>query len=513
VAPPYERPSLPILPETWEIVRQFLSPSTYTTVAEGGAALLSDIATGRMTPMAFGTELTQRGGGLQNGYDPLADIDALLAWTRERQAQMPVTTRDVADASRKYVAEPYGGAFLQQIPGYDVAQQAFGLAPRTMPMHPLSWVLGPAVGTPLAFLSSPNVGREYQEAQQFTRSQPPLVHGATNFLFDPLGLPANIAVGMMAPQTKLAQVGLGAYNAANSADLLANVASSDIGELAAMGLAGAGLKGAMAMPDALKWFGDVFQPQAQRFLADETGAIRLPGGRGARVREVIEREGLDELDDYAPGDVWERVVWGGVPRRIETNPLSALGRDDYEGVYGVHVTSDPDYWIARLEEDYDRSPDDARVLRVRLAPGDALVDDWQYITDPETGIRASSAVLLTPRRYLRAGQDFVEGQGQFADELAARQQAVDLWEATARILQAELPTRVQSFLAGPRSFDDALAVERAFTDAGQALVQNDDWSVLGQAATRGASDTEWQEMYRNIIIKRLYDYVAGRMQP
>lgn len=116
-------------------------------------------------------------------------------------------------------------------------------------------------------------------------------------------------------------------------------------------------------------------------------------------------------DNYQPieGERIERVVWGiKKGNDIKTHDLGTLGlRGCGMGVYGIHVTSDPEYWIDRMYQDYGREKKLARVIEIICINGDMYVEDEQYVTDPETGEKASSFILLTRRNVLKYGQDWV----------------------------------------------------------------------------------------------------------
>jgi hypothetical protein len=115
-------------------------------------------------------------------------------------------------------------------------------------------------------------------------------------------------------------------------------------------------------------------------------------------------------EDYQPreGEAIERVVWGVKKGDdIKTYDLSGCGCEGYNrGVYGIHVTSDPEYWIRRLAADYGHDPRKARIIYIFTAKGDMYVEDPQYVTDPDTGYKSSSFVLLTKRKVLKYGTDW-----------------------------------------------------------------------------------------------------------
>lgn len=102
----------------------------------------------------------------------------------------------------------------------------------------------------------------------------------------------------------------------------------------------------------------------------------------------------------------QRVVFGPVGATIETNATDAVGLPTSDGVYAVHV-GDADYWTDRLAKDYDRDARDAHTVEIKVGPNDVLVNDVQYLTDPETGDKADSGILLTTRKTLQRGVDFI----------------------------------------------------------------------------------------------------------
>jgi len=116
-------------------------------------------------------------------------------------------------------------------------------------------------------------------------------------------------------------------------------------------------------------------------------------------------------DDYQPssGERLERVVWGiKKGQDISTYKLSNVGlKGDGRGVHGIHISGDTDYWIDRLEQDYGRNKDEAQIIEIVANDGDMLVEDPQYSTDPDTGDKASSFILLTKRKILKYGRDWV----------------------------------------------------------------------------------------------------------
>lgn len=124
-------------------------------------------------------------------------------------------------------------------------------------------------------------------------------------------------------------------------------------------------------------------------------------------------EGSGELRAM-PGDIESRVVWNVkrgqslVPNDLSTIGVSGTSPD----VRGIHV-GEPDYWRQRLQKDYGRQG--GKTINIRLAEGDRLIEDPQYVTDPDTGEKADSAVLLTGRKTLEYGKDWVFDGEEFTE--------------------------------------------------------------------------------------------------
>lgn len=150
------------------------------------------------------------------------------------------------------------------------------------------------------------------------------------------------------------------------------------------------------------------------------------------IHDYLDAAGLDfeEVDD---GHIFERVVWSSkYPTRVETNSLESLDMPpSNEGIYGVHASGDPVYWVWRLERDYMNDPNEAWIISIDGRAGEAwvedpqqqqgpsgggsgpsdfddeeeAVDEWENLY-PEDAFDDSSVVLITRRRHLREGRDF-----------------------------------------------------------------------------------------------------------
>jgi hypothetical protein len=162
------------------------------------------------------------------------------------------------------------------------------------------------------------------------------------------------------------------------------------------------------------------QEQAREAERDRRLSKRLAKGAvGTYVREH-DLDLAENAGEVEAGEGIGRVVWEDPGNTIETNEPSAVGLPGSKDVRAIHVTSDEDYWIRRLAEDYGRDRKNAKRLTIRLAQGDILADDVQYMTDPDTGLKADSAILLTTRKTLRRGVDFVVGDEPWADAALAK---------------------------------------------------------------------------------------------
>ncbi|MFH1690409.1 MAG: hypothetical protein ABIE42_09260 [Candidatus Eisenbacteria bacterium] len=144
--------------------------------------------------------------------------------------------------------------------------------------------------------------------------------------------------------------------------------------------------------------------------------------------EAMDGQGIVEADEdewLMVGERIPRVLFGALPNSLRTHHLALLGLTPFPHphVFGLHVTSDPEYWIYRLSEDYDYTLDDARVIEIEVLPGDRLAYDVQYMTDPDSGEKASSSVLLTTRRVLRLGTDFFVSDDEAMYVRMARERA------------------------------------------------------------------------------------------
>jgi hypothetical protein len=119
-----------------------------------------------------------------------------------------------------------------------------------------------------------------------------------------------------------------------------------------------------------------------------------------RPIDVAEEHATDIYTDLG---TCERIVWDK-ESIIETNELSDIGLgNDVPGVYGVHVTSDVEFWFTQLVHDYGRDSL-AYVIEIACLETDVLVEDNQIMD--RDAVSADSGVLITTRKQLVLGKDF-----------------------------------------------------------------------------------------------------------
>lgn len=135
--------------------------------------------------------------------------------------------------------------------------------------------------------------------------------------------------------------------------------------------------------------------------------------RNKQVDDIADQNIIHERDPIEgdsdnillPGDVEYRVVYDiKKGQDIPTNDLTSIGVvGNSHNVFGIHV-GDPDYWKQRLNKDYDRK--NGKVIKIIFKEGDRLLEDNQYMTDPDSGEKAYSAIILTSRKVLKYGLDW-----------------------------------------------------------------------------------------------------------
>jgi hypothetical protein len=138
--------------------------------------------------------------------------------------------------------------------------------------------------------------------------------------------------------------------------------------------------------------------------------------RNKNVDTIADKNETSEIDPIE-GDARNKISYGDRVGRIVynvvegqdiiPNNISSLGLKGVNpNVFGLHF-GDTDYWGKRLEKDYGRTG--GRIIEIIVKDGDRIVDDPQYSTDPDTGEKADSSILLTSRNKLKYGEDWVWG--------------------------------------------------------------------------------------------------------
>lgn len=230
-----------------------------------------------------------------------------------------------------------------------------------------------------------------------------------------------------------------------------------------------------------------------------------------RIEQIIDRNDLQRESSRA-GDTFERAVWvKGFPDDFKMNSLEAVSIDPAgtRGIYACHV-GDPDYWIPRLAEDYERSPKLAKVIRIRLKSGDAVVEDVQYAMDPEGGMKADSAIILSSRSKLRRYRDFLyEGQGdRWEEEQREAAQAKDQMAAIVAKEAAMMPGFVARLARRQLSRNDqfllASAMERAYGKP--------DYTIIARLPV-GVDDSVFLDAHREMLLKQARSVPALRNAP
>ena len=102
---------------------------------------------------------------------------------------------------------------------------------------------------------------------------------------------------------------------------------------------------------------------------------------------------------------------GTIGSRITPNSTGVLHIPDDPDIHGLHVTKDPDFWKKRIGQDYDRPVKDAKVINIKVMPGDIFLPDHNMIKSQWGDNPPSAAILVTSRKILKQGEDFyVEGK-------------------------------------------------------------------------------------------------------
>jgi len=132
-----------------------------------------------------------------------------------------------------------------------------------------------------------------------------------------------------------------------------------------------------------------------------------PGTPGFYAAQFL----LLPIEFAKPGDTVKRVVYGTIGSRITPNSTGVLHIPDDPDIHGLHVTKDPDFWKKRIGQDYDRPVKDAKVINIKVMPGDIFLPDHNMIKSQWGDNPPSAAILVTSRKILKQGEDFyVEGK-------------------------------------------------------------------------------------------------------
>lgn len=126
-----------------------------------------------------------------------------------------------------------------------------------------------------------------------------------------------------------------------------------------------------------------------------------------RIEKFIEKNPNREIIPTDEGDTFLRVIWGKVPEAIDLNDLDVVSLEPVgDELRAIHVTEEPIFWAKKLEEDYSLSGRKT-TIEVSTMGGDILTDDPQYALPEDSGYKADSHILVTGRRILRKGKDFI----------------------------------------------------------------------------------------------------------
>lgn len=99
----------------------------------------------------------------------------------------------------------------------------------------------------------------------------------------------------------------------------------------------------------------------------------------------------------------ERVVWDYKKGdNIELHPLQELtGNKEDKGLFGVHVTSDPERWLCVLRQDYSRLTGTPFILTIKQNTRLFLIDD-PNVVDVEA--YPPSLILVSEKPVIKASE-------------------------------------------------------------------------------------------------------------
>lgn len=136
-------------------------------------------------------------------------------------------------------------------------------------------------------------------------------------------------------------------------------------------------------------------------------AEKKPGTPGFYAAEFM----LQPVEFAKPGETVMRVVYGNIGNTITPNSTGVLKIPQDPNIQGLHVTKDPEFWKKRLNQDFGRPPSSARIVHIRVVPGDIFLPDHNMIKSQWGSNPPSSAILVTGRKTLKKDKDFfLEGK-------------------------------------------------------------------------------------------------------
>ncbi len=119
-------------------------------------------------------------------------------------------------------------------------------------------------------------------------------------------------------------------------------------------------------------------------------------------------------------EIVQRAVWnvkkGDELELAEPDDLSIDGSKNL-GV--VHISSESDYWGQKLVDDYDREGE-YKIIEIAPTAQDRIIEDIQYAIPDDSGVKKDSGILVTPRKKLIYGKDWVFKGEEFTDAPVAK---------------------------------------------------------------------------------------------
>lgn len=153
----------------------------------------------------------------------------------------------------------------------------------------------------------------------------------------------------------------------------------------------------------------IIEEKELRIVGKPSPAPRRSSADNARLVQdyLNQHKDLPVLQVLSGEETLPRVVWFSGDKTLQGNHLDVVGLPKGAGLFGYHVTSEPENWLQVLEEDYERDPKKARIVGIRAMPGDALIADVQQTMPTERfGRTLDSAILITSREFLKSGTGY-----------------------------------------------------------------------------------------------------------